>query len=92
MSGRSLDGARTPLTSCLVAPASKPSSSLGLAETPQIQLNILWLLSTSCSRWLLVPAVIDNLVKGASGQAIQNMNLLFGLPEETALLQQALFP
>ena len=38
------------------------------------------------------PAVIDNLVKGASGQAIQNMNLLFGLPEETALMQQALFP
>ena len=37
-------------------------------------------------------AVIDNLVKGASGQAIQNMNLLFGLPEETALMQQALFP
>jgi N-acetyl-gamma-glutamyl-phosphate reductase len=40
----------------------------------------------------LPAAVIDNLVKGASGQAIQNMNLLFGLPEETALLQQALFP
>jgi hypothetical protein len=39
-----------------------------------------------------LPAVIDNLVKGASGQAIQNMNLLFGLPEETALLQQAMFP
>lgn len=39
-----------------------------------------------------LPPVIDNLVKGASGQAIQNMNLLFGLPEETALLQQALFP
>ncbi|EFN50924.1 hypothetical protein CHLNCDRAFT_141716 [Chlorella variabilis] len=40
----------------------------------------------------IVISVIDNLVKGASGQAIQNMNLLFGLPEETALLQQALFP
>lgn len=38
------------------------------------------------------PAVIDNLVKGASGQAIQNMNVMWGLPEETALLQQALFP
>ena len=37
-------------------------------------------------------SVIDNLVKGASGQAIQNMNLLWGLPETTALLQQALFP
>ena len=37
-------------------------------------------------------AVIDNLVKGASGQAIQNMNVMMGMPEETALLQQALFP
>ena len=37
-------------------------------------------------------AMIANLVKGASGQAIQNMNLLFGVPEETSLLQQALFP
>jgi len=31
-------------------------------------------------------------VKGASGQAIQNMNVMMGMPEETALLQQALFP
>ena len=37
-------------------------------------------------------AVIDNLVKGASGQAIQNLNLLMGLPEETGLLQGAMFP
>jgi N-acetyl-gamma-glutamyl-phosphate reductase len=41
---------------------------------------------------LIVLSVIDNLVKGASGQAVQNMNLLFGLPETTALLQQALYP
>ena len=34
---------------------------------------------------LLITSVIDNLVKGASGQAIQNMNLLFGLPETTGL-------
>ncbi|KAH7619633.1 hypothetical protein Ndes2526B_g06615 [Nannochloris sp. 'desiccata'] len=40
----------------------------------------------------IVLSVIDNLVKGASGQAIQNMNLLFGLPETTALMQQALYP
>ncbi len=40
----------------------------------------------------IVLAVIDNLVKGASGQAIQNMNLLFGLPETTSLMQQALYP
>jgi N-acetyl-gamma-glutamyl-phosphate reductase len=41
---------------------------------------------------LLITSVIDNLVKGASGQAIQNMNLLFGLPETTGLhLKSVLF-
>ena len=34
---------------------------------------------------LVVLSVIDNLVKGASGQAVQNMNLMFGLPETTGL-------
>jgi N-acetyl-gamma-glutamyl-phosphate reductase len=34
---------------------------------------------------LIVMSVIDNLVKGAAGQAVQNMNLMFGLPEETGL-------
>ena len=34
---------------------------------------------------LLITAIIDNLVKGASGQAVQNMNLAFALPETTGL-------
>jgi N-acetyl-gamma-glutamyl-phosphate reductase len=34
---------------------------------------------------VVVLSVIDNLVKGAAGQAVQNMNLMFGLPEVTAL-------
>src|SRR5918993_545538 len=38
---------------------------------------------------LVVLSVIDNLVKGASGQAVQNMNLMFGLPETTGLEQVA---
>lgn len=38
---------------------------------------------------LLITSVIDNLVKGASGQAVQNMNLLFGLPETTGLVLKA---
>jgi len=37
-------------------------------------------------------AAIDNLVKGSSGQAIQNMNLMAGLPETMGLEQVALFP
>ena len=34
---------------------------------------------------LLVTSCIDNLLKGASGQAVQNMNLMFGLEETTGL-------
>lgn len=37
-------------------------------------------------------SVEDNLVKGASGQAIQNMNVMCGLPETTGLSQEAIFP
>ncbi|GLQ07622.1 N-acetyl-gamma-glutamyl-phosphate reductase [Sneathiella chinensis] len=40
----------------------------------------------------LVIAAIDNLVKGSSGQAIQNMNLMFGLEETAGLEQAPLFP
>ncbi len=37
-------------------------------------------------RQLVVFSALDNLVKGASGQAVQNMNLMFGLKEETGLV------
>ncbi|MCA1909557.1 MAG: N-acetyl-gamma-glutamyl-phosphate reductase [Magnetospirillum sp.] len=40
----------------------------------------------------IICSVIDNLVKGASGQAIQNMNLMFGLLETMGIDQQPLFP
>jgi N-acetyl-gamma-glutamyl-phosphate reductase len=40
----------------------------------------------------VVLAVEDNLVKGAAGQAIQNMNLMFGLPETTGLLAPPVLP
>ncbi len=40
----------------------------------------------------IVVAAIDNLVKGSSGQAIQNFNLMQGLPETTALTAPPLFP
>ncbi|HVA12994.1 MAG TPA: N-acetyl-gamma-glutamyl-phosphate reductase [Stellaceae bacterium] len=42
-------------------------------------------------RAILVSA-IDNLVKGASGQAVQDMNVMLGLPEITGLQQEPLFP
>ena len=35
---------------------------------------------------------LDNLVKGMAGQAVQNLNLMLGLPEETALPKEGLWP
>ena len=46
----------------------------------------------SRSGWLTVISVIDNLVKGAAGQAVQNMNLMFGLDEQMGLEQLPIFP
>ena len=48
--------------------------------------------SAKRSDTLVVLSVIDNLVKGASGQAVQNMNLMFGFPETTGLDQVAVVP
>jgi len=41
---------------------------------------------------VVVLSVEDNLVKGAAGQAVQNMNLMLGLSETAGLLQPALLP
>lgn len=41
---------------------------------------------------IVAMGALDNLVKGAAGQAVQNMNLMFGMPENTGLMQPPLFP
>lgn len=41
---------------------------------------------------LIVISCLDNLVKGAAGQAVQNMNLMLGIPEATGLSAVALYP
>ena len=54
----------------------------GVTYTNHCQIGI----SVSASgRQAIITAALDNLVKGASGQAIQNMNLMFGLEETTGL-------
>jgi N-acetyl-gamma-glutamyl-phosphate reductase len=40
----------------------------------------------------IIGSALDNLTKGASGQAVQNMNVMLGLPETTGIDQVALFP
>ena len=41
---------------------------------------------------IIMMGALDNIVKGAAGQAVQNMNILFGLPEETGLELVPMFP
>lgn len=50
-----------------------------------VQTNKCIISLTKKGDYLLITSIIDNLVKGASGQAIQNMNLMFGLEEKTGL-------
>jgi N-acetyl-gamma-glutamyl-phosphate reductase len=44
------------------------------------------------TRKLRVVSHIDNLMKGQAGSALQNMNLLFGLPETTGLMRAGMYP
>ena len=41
---------------------------------------------------VIMMGALDNLVKGAAGQAVQNMNLLFGFPEQQGLELVPMFP
>ena len=41
---------------------------------------------------MIMMGALDNLVKGAAGQAVQNMNLMFGLPEDMGLQMAPVFP
>jgi N-acetyl-gamma-glutamyl-phosphate reductase len=50
-----------------------------------------WHIDSRTGRVVAVSA-IDNLVKGASGQAVQNLNVMFGLDERTGLTQAPLYP
>ncbi|MHA3789552.1 N-acetyl-gamma-glutamyl-phosphate reductase [Flavobacterium hauense] len=50
-----------------------------------VQTNKCFISLEQKGKYLLITSVIDNLVKGASGQAIENMNLMFGFEETTGL-------
>lgn len=53
--------------------------------------DIGWHIDPRTNRVIVVSA-IDNLVKGAAGQAVQNMNVMFGLEEQLGLTQPPLYP
>jgi N-acetyl-gamma-glutamyl-phosphate reductase len=71
---------------------------LPLGETPQTRhvrgsnMTFIGVVGDRKPGRAIVISALDNLVKGASGQAVQNMNLMLGLPEDTGLAQVAMFP
>ena len=63
----------------------KPGEPARLSYVRHNNACVIGLHQVTGSRITVVTAAIDNLVKGASGQAVQNFNLLFGLQETTGL-------
>ncbi len=62
-----------------------PNESARLAYVRQNNACVIGLHEVAESSTTVVTSAIDNLLKGASGQAVQNFNIMFGLPETTAL-------
>lgn len=71
---------------------------LPFGETPQTRhvrgsnMTFIGVASDRIAGRAIIVAALDNLVKGASGQAVQNANLMLGYPETLGLEQVALFP
>lgn len=55
-----------------------------------VNTNHCFLRPTVSDGMILIESILDNLLKGASGQAVQNMNLALGYPEETGLLLKSI--
>ena len=72
-----------------VLPAGKFPATRNVRGVNRCQIGVTYL---EASNMVVVLSVIDNLVKGASGQAIQNMNIMFGLDESEGLQGVALMP
>jgi len=68
-------------------------------DTPQVSTNVrgsnfcnLSLNVDERTGKLIVVSLIDNLVKGQAGSAVQNMNIMFGLDETEGLLHPGIYP
>ncbi len=66
-----------------VLPAGKLPEMKSVVNTPNAEIGFQLLQG---GRRAVIVSVIDNLLKGAASQAVQNVNVMFGLPEETGLL------
>ncbi len=72
-----------------VYPASKPVETKWTAGTNFCCISPSY---DARTKRFIISSVIDNIGKGAAGQAIQNMNIIFGKPETTGLLRPPMYP
>jgi len=95
MPGITVENVRATLTTRYVNEPFVTVLAEGAASTHQVRGTNQCVMSVHAGRQpneLILISVIDNLVKGASGQALQNANLMFGLAENTNLELTAIFP
>lgn len=71
-----------------VMPAGQQPATGQVRATNNVGLSV----TTTGSNRVIVVSVIDNLLKGAAGQAVQSFNLMVGFPETTGLVTAAAFP
>ena len=93
--GATVDAARLTLDSAYATEPFVTILQSGSPSTHQVRGTNFCFISAHAGRLpneLILVSVIDNLVKGASGQALQNANLMFGLSETTNLEGTAIFP
>lgn len=93
--GVTVDDARASLTARYAGEAFVKILETGSPSSHQVRGTNQCVIAAHAGRLpgeLIVVSVIDNLVKGASGQALQNANLMFSLPETTNLELTAVFP
>ncbi len=93
--GTTVDAVLAHLQNCYANEPFVTVLSEGAASTHQVRGTNHCFMSVHAGRIpgeLIIVSVIDNLVKGASGQALQNANLMIGVPETTNLELTAVFP
>jgi len=93
--GRTADDARACLQHAYATEPFVQVLSSGSPRTHEVRGTNQCFMSVHAGRRageLIIVSVIDNLVKGASGQALQNANLMIGAPETTNLERLAVFP
>ena len=77
---------------CVIVPEARLPEVVAVLGSNRAEIGITLGAVEGQTRGVTVFGALDNLVKGGAGQALQNLNLMLGLPELSGLTAPALFP